>query len=181
MANPQTTRNAIPTRSQAGDLYGLGAHFSICGGPSQENRKACRRLRWKAHRPPLDEVLQAIAEERWLGVVPASLGLAVVDIDEGDPEVVIAELGAPLATVRTGGGGTHLFYRAPAGEVGNRMWALEGAGGDVRGTEGYVLIWDGAKTLASATKVAEGGGAPLNLRTLPNPSGAHRRGSPTGQ
>ena len=178
MANPRTTPDAIPTRSQAGDLYGLGAHFTVCGGPSQEyrKRKACRRPRWEAHRPPLDEVLRAIADQRWLGVIPASLGLAVVDIDEGDPEVVIAELGAPLATVRTGGGGTHLFYRAPGGEVGNRKWALDGAGGDVRGTKGYVLIWDGAKTLASATEVAEGRGAPLNLRTLPNPSGAPRRG-----
>ena len=136
MTDQHAIRNATPTSDHARQLHDLGAHFTLCGPPSQnyDERKGCKIPGWESERPALDAVLRAIVEERWIGVVPASLGLVAIDIDEGVPEVVVKQVGdPPLATVRTGRGGTHLLYRAPEGEVRNRKWAFSAASGDIRG------------------------------------------------
>ena len=63
-------------------------------------------------------------------------GLCVVDIDPRNGGQLDKALMAPTATVATGGGGWHLYYRHPGGPT---LPALPGrAGIDVKGDGGYV-------------------------------------------
>jgi len=64
-------------------------------------------------------------------------GLAVVDIDPRNGGQVDKALMAPTATVVTGGGGWHLYYRHPGGPL---LPALPGRPGvDVKADGGYVV------------------------------------------
>jgi len=63
-------------------------------------------------------------------------GLCVIDIDPRNGGQLDRALMAPTATVATGGGGWHLYYRHPGTPV---LPALPGAAGvDVKGDGGYV-------------------------------------------
>ena len=70
-------------------------------------------------------------------------GIIVLDIDSGGEESLTAleakhgKLPATY-TVRTGGGGRHLYFRHPGGYVKNSQGAI-GAGLDIRGDRGYVV------------------------------------------
>jgi hypothetical protein len=67
----------------------------------------------------------------------AAAGLAVVDIDPRNGGQVDPALMTPTATVATGGGGWHLYYRHPGGPL---LAALPGrAGVDVKADGGYVV------------------------------------------
>ena len=96
----------------------------------------------------------AARSEPWLtlGHVPGRAGLLVVDIDR-DPaayrEEVIDSLGPPLCEVRTRRG-LHLYYRCHDA-IGNRTWA----GGEIRCTAGYALLWDEAAVLAALENIAD--------------------------
>jgi hypothetical protein len=64
-------------------------------------------------------------------------GLAVVDVDPRNGGQVDRELMAPTATVATGGGGWHLYYRHPGHSL---LPALPGRPGvDVKADGGYVV------------------------------------------
>ena len=126
-----------------------GAHFVLCGAD-----KRPRARRWQEKAPALKVVLR---HQGLVGVVPASLGCVVIDVDEGGEQAcadVVATLGRPLTQVATRrAGGAHLWYRSrDAAGIGNRGWAH----GDVRGAKGYAILWD-------AAAVAEGlaGKAPV--------------------
>jgi len=63
-------------------------------------------------------------------------GLCVVDIDPRNGGQLDRDLMTPTATVATGGGGWHLYYRHPGGPT---LPALPGAAGiDIKGDGGYV-------------------------------------------
>ena len=76
-------------------------------------------------------------------------------------------LSAPAATRwrsrEPGGAATHVWYRAESGEVGNRKWALDApsCGGDIRGSNGFVVLWDPA---------AVADGITANFAAAPAPS-----------
>lgn len=80
------------------------------------------------------------------GAAPDGAGIVVVDIDPdagGDRslEALIADHGPLPATleVHTGGGGRHLYFAHPGTAIPNSAGRL-GAGIDVRGDGGYVLV-----------------------------------------
>jgi hypothetical protein len=88
--------------------------------------------------------------ERWpeanIGLACGASGLVVLDLDGAEGLKTWRELRPRLGLtgstrmVRTGGGGYHLFWRAVAGVViGNSAGRL-GAGLDVRGAGGYVVL-----------------------------------------
>ena len=128
-----------------------GAHFVLCGADKRPKAKA-----WHKAPASLDAALR---HKGLVGVVPASLGCVVVDVDEGGDEArqaVISQLGRPLAEVPTRReGGWHIWYRSrDAHEIGNRAWRH----GDIRGAKGQAILWAPelvAEGLACAGPVAD--------------------------
>ena len=114
-----------------------GAHFVLCGADKRPRARG-----WPEKAPALEAVLR---HEGPVGVVPASLGCVVIDVDEGGEQAcegVMKALGRPLAQVPTRReGGRHLWYRSrDAKDIGNRTWR----DGDIRGAKGYAILWDAA-------------------------------------
>ena len=91
------------------------------------------------------------------GIVPSSIGAWVADLDEGDPiagfaalgETVGAEPFAVTATRREGG--YHAWFRAYPGVslINNGKWAQSGSGGDIRGSKGWIALWQPEALLAA--------------------------------
>lgn len=78
-----------------------------------------------------------------IGIIPASAGMIVIDVDAGDPTAVIRAIGAePVLDLRTRReGGHHLYYRCDdSANVRNGSWQIDGAHGDIRGGKGYVVL-----------------------------------------
>ena len=74
-------------------------------------------------------------------------GLVVLDVDlgAGGPESLAKLEGASVPApktvrVRTGGGGTHIYFRYPEGAEIRNSAGLLGSGLDVRGEGGYVVV-----------------------------------------
>jgi len=64
-------------------------------------------------------------------------GLCVVDIDPRNGGTIDRALMTPTATVATGGGGWHLYYRHPGGELAGKL--PDRAGVDIKSDGGYVV------------------------------------------
>ena len=139
-----------------------------------------------------DAVLRALARDPLLivGIRPADIGLAVLDVDEYPDELAIAELETdtdPLASVRTRRG-RHLLYRAPdpatASRIGNRTWRAEGPAGalagEVRCRLGFVYVWHTAPYRTALDFIADGREAPFPVRLVerPEPPAPPRAPSP---
>ena len=113
--------------------------------------------RWSWNREPFsDKELVAFHEAGTrLAACPASLGLAVVDVDEGG-ETACAEIenivGPALGRVTTRRG-FHLLYAAPEDPVRNRRWNTASGSGELRGNTGYVVLWDIEGTAQAVSKV----------------------------
>jgi Bifunctional DNA primase/polymerase, N-terminal len=109
-------------------------------------------------------------------------GIVVLDVDadDGGSESLtkLERAGAPVpktARTRTGGGGIHVFFRYPGGTEIRNSAGLLGAGLDVRGEGGYVVVppsrtqssyqWVDSSSLAEASwlieRLAEGEEATL--------------------
>ncbi len=139
-------------------LAEAGAHFVLC--------RTDKRPRTKAWQKTPAALEAARRHEGPVGVVPASLGCIVVDVDQGGEAAVdgvIRALGQPLARVPTRReGGEHLWYQCrDAEEVGNRAWRH----GDIRGGRGYVILWD-AESVAEGLADTSRPLADLNLADL---------------
>ena len=137
--------NALATLAEA------GAHLVLCGADKRPVAKA-----WHKTPASLDAALR---HDGLVGVVPASLGCVVVDVDEGGDQAckaVISQLGRPLAKVATQReGGFHIWFKCrDAKEIGNRAWRH----GDIRGAKGQAILWAPelvAEGLACAEPVAD--------------------------
>ena len=152
--------------SPLGALHRRGAHFVLA-----DVDKRPVSAGWQKKRPGLEAVKGHAAAGGLVGVVPASLGCVVVDVDEGGAagvEALRGVLGDPVATVGTRGGGFHLWYPAPAGEIGNCKWGLPGAAGDVRGSRGFVVCWD-PSAFVDGLAANFAAAAPPSLHRLPKP------------
>ena len=106
--------------------------------------------KWQKKKPTVGNVQKWIEEgnNQQIGIIPASLGLMVIDIDKpktkGKPlpaneeKAIVEKFGSPLASVETQGGGRHLFYKSADDFVGNVKWRS----GDIRQSSGYVVLYD---------------------------------------
>ena len=144
-------------------LHERGAHFVLCRGDKRPVSVA-----WQKTRPELPGVKEHAARGGSVGVIPGSLGCVVVDVDEGGAagvEALRGVLGDPIATTRTRSGGYHVWYRAESGEVGNRKWALDAppCGGDIRGSNGFVVLWDPAAVVDGITASFAAAPAPIKI------------------
>ena len=108
-----------------GALHRRGAHFVLC----RCRQVPCSRRKWQKKRPGFEAVKRHAAAGGLVGLVPASLGCVVVDVDEGGAagvEALRGVLGEPIVAIRdTERTAYHVWYRAESGEVRNRKWALD--------------------------------------------------------
>lgn len=148
-------------------LIDAGAHVVLAA----QNKVALRK-KWEKAPERLDSALAHIRKDGLLGVIPYSLGLAVLDVDEcQDFELLLNELsekiGTPLAHHRSGSGtGWHLWYKA-AQAFRNRKWRTKHGAGDIRCANGYVIIWDIAQVEHAYKRTDKVEAADLSI--LPSP------------
>ncbi len=136
-----------------------GGHFVLAASDKSPVSKG-----WQRNRPSFEEVERHATGGGLVGVIPVSLGTLVVDVDQGGDAGVaeaVKVLGQPIVQTRTRrDGGAHLWYRA-AGEVPNRKWER----GDVRGSAGYVILWEPDRVLAGL-EAAYASAAPVSAADL---------------
>ena len=130
-------------------LASAGAHFVLAKRCilDHEHKRACKHKaaiadEWQDNPPKLSAVRDWLASGQYVGIVPASLHLVVVDFDATDslkPSIVRKSLGEPLAKVPSSQPGRfHYYYRKPKGSIGNKRWL----GGDIRCSKGYAILYD---------------------------------------
>ena len=102
---------------------------------------------WQRRRPGLDVVL---GHHGPLGIMPWSLSTSALDVDKGDPSILIEDC-APMAVLDSRRpGGRHLYYHDSTGR-GNTHFEVYGCAGEVRSAAGYLILWgDGPAILADA-------------------------------
>ena len=127
-----------PTRRALAYLHDRGAHFVLLTG---------KRPLWRGYmrRRP---ALEAVIYHADLGIVPWSLRTSALDVDEGQPDE-LCECCPPVVSLETRRG-WHCYYRDTAPR-GNANFTLLGASGQVRGSRGYLKLWnDGPVNLLHA-------------------------------
>ena len=102
--------------------------------------------------------------EQTFGLVPSSVSMAVIDLDTDESPVdesyplVEEKLGTPACTVETPSGGLHLYYlfdqKYPEHVNNAAIFIDEKRIGDVRATNGYVLLYD-AEAVVKALEAEE--------------------------
>lgn len=155
-------------RSDLAFLHEMGAHFVLCNSQKRAIQKGWQK---RENRPSIDTAWHhAERGANLLGLIPASLGLFVIDVDEGDPVFVTTLLGThevPLRLVKTPNG-HHIYCFAPEGGAfkGNAKWSFAGCKGDIRYDAGYVVVYDGFEAAIDLAEFAQNERVPLKPATL---------------
>ena len=138
-------------------LAEAGAHFVLCKSDKRPIEK------WKDKRPDAARVREWKKKDNGnlIGIVPATVGLLVVDIDKNVDRAreIIVQSRAPLSEADTRKG-KHLFYPKAKSRTGNAKWEY----GDIRQDNGYVVMWDAGAIVEAIGKLP---GEPFNLDHLP--------------
>ena len=123
-------------------IHHAGGHFILC---LEDKRPVWRS--WQKLRPGLDVVM---AHDGPLGLRPWSVSTTALDVDTGDPSILIEDW-PPMAVLDSRRrGGKHLYYTDTAGR-GNAHFEAYGCAGEIRSAKGYLILWhDGAGRLADA-------------------------------
>ena len=148
-------------------IHAAGGHFLLAGDNKVPFNKA-----WQTTPADLPAVLAHAGRGGLIGVVPGSLGAVVVDLDPEGAADTTPPLGAPVLQHATRRKGTHFWYRAPDGEVRNRKWARTAGGqhvGDVRGSRGFVILWDAGAVAAAVVGDDFAMADTVDVSTLPWP------------
>ena len=150
-------------------LAAAGAHFVLTKTKIGAKTDKVAFQAWKTYKPDLAEVKRHRTTTGLLGFRPNSLGLVVVDQDH-DVESPAEVLGPPLVVIPTSKpGGKHFYYRKPKGAIPNRMWAAPESlalGGDIRCSNGYIMLWDAAAVASILPFIADSRAAPLEALPL---------------
>ena len=169
LSGPAPAPGRLPASDAHAALHAAGGHFVLCGSDK-------RALFEKWEQPPRPTLAAVLAHKGRLGLIPASIGAVVVDVDLPGAEAVAVEaLGEPPLRHPSGKPErSHLWYRAPAGEVRNRDWRF----GQIRGSNGYVILWAPALVVAALDAFGpESDEAPAEIERLPGytkPADVHR-------
>ena len=143
-------------------LFENGAHFVLCANDKRAIQKG-----WNKNRPSVADCLK---HKGLLGIIPASLGLFVIDVDEGNParvEVLFDEAEDDYRKVKTPNG-WHIYAYEPHGAgkgnfTGNAKWDFAGCKGDIRYDAGYVCVYD---DFAAAAEMVDGHRRPISASVL---------------
>ena len=165
-ATEYSSDNSHETKEALCRLDARGAHFVLARAD-----KSAIGQGWQKHRRTLDEVLRHLEEGGLVGVIPASLGCTVVDVDTGGEKAlqgVRTLLGDPVGTVPSRGPERwHLWYRSADATVGNRKWLLPGGGsGEIFGSRGQVVLWN-PPVLAEALEKHFDLAEPVSVKEVP--------------
>ena len=98
---------------------------------------------WIDRQLTLDDALEHVDRGGNLGLVPASIGMVAVDVDEGNCDSLLHNF-VPVAAYRTKRpGGVHAYFQHDGPPVRQRRWVapLFEAAGDLRHSRGYVCLW----------------------------------------
>ena len=149
-------------------LHGLGAWLVLYADKPHKRkpnkRKAVPVAGWKEKRPDWEAVASRIDGGGRVGLIPASVGLIVVDVDTDHQwgaaqlaDYVRERIGAPICAVGTRSGGLHMYYRAPEGaEIGNITWRVDGVGGgEIRHAAGFVRLYEPDAVAAALENLAD--------------------------
>lgn len=120
-------------------VYGIHpqAHFV----PIRKDRKTPLIRGWPRRRLGIDTMADIMRKGHGVGIVPNSIGTAVIDVDAGDPNI-LAQARPPLAMLMTPRGG-HGYY--PLGDNPPRNMAATIDIGDVTLTADVIVGAPGAK------------------------------------
>lgn len=135
MSRESGTPRTSPQGEAIADLQERGGHFVICRG------KVPIWPRWQRRRPPLDLVLEHGPE---IGLIPWSLGTTALDLDWGLLGQLV-QATDPLAILPSPRG-AHLYFEDREGRA-NGSWSAFSAGGEVRGSRGFVRLYDDGPVL----------------------------------
>lgn len=81
----------------------------------------------------------------WLGLIPASVGLTCLDMDEGNPNELNELLSIESidsAAIQTRRGKHYLMAADPSWPKGNWNWQYKTCAGEIRYDNGYIILWD---------------------------------------
>ena len=135
--------NYTPTHDALSNLYRHGAHFVLCNPDKLPIHKWLRR-------PSLDRTIAHTAKDGLVGIIPASVGCSVADVDSGNPQSLTTNH-PPLINVPTRRkNGRHLWYPDPVARR-NSNWSAYGCSGEIRSGRGYAILWKNAAGLIADT------------------------------
>ena len=130
-------RRAMKQESIA-TIHDAGGHLVLC----RRDKRPCW-LGWQKQRPALDVAVQ---HDGPLGLIPYSIGTSALDVDIGDWRK-LPRSWVSCATRRKGG--RHLYYHDGEPRR-NQAWEADDCAGEVRGANGYLILWkDAANRLAA--------------------------------
>ena len=150
-------------------LTDAGAHLVLCNYQKRPILSG-----WRNQKPTLTELQR---HKGLLGILPASVGLWVLDVDDVDGALIaenaVTFLGDPIVTVQSRSKGRlHLIYRAfDREETTKCKWALVERGilrGDGLYSGNQVIMWD-IKAWCQAVDQRDGA-EPVSLSLLPKPN-----------
>ncbi len=139
-----TTDPAKSTYPKAvGDFFDAhpDAHLVRCG---YKNNPKAAHPGWHTERPTLAAIVQH-SKDHLVGLVPASVGYTVLDVDEGHPLDLALNLRPDYFTPSGTPGRGHLWFLDGESRP-NSAWKLRGQSGkewagEIRSGNGYVVLW----------------------------------------
>ena len=141
------TRKPVYPLQAVPDLLEQGAQFVLCDywgnrkADGTQSKKPVHR-NWRRQRPGFGAVKDHIDQGGLLGIVPASLGCAVLDVDQGNPTELIASHLPWFLSPTQRSNGLHLWYQDSQGNrYGGRWRHSSGCGGELLASTGYVILW----------------------------------------
>ena len=136
-------KTAYHTLEQLAVQHGLTPPHFVLYLPS----KAPKRKGWRKTRETADQAARHETAGGLVALIPQSLNLLVVDVDQGGKDAAAAVtglLGTPLAEIPSKReGGYHLWYKAPTEAKRTRyQWEIEGVGaGEVLYNTRAAILW----------------------------------------
>ena len=135
-------------------LLEYGAQFVLCDqwghrkADGSQSKKPVHR-NWRQQRPGFVAVKDHITSGGLLGIVPASLGCAVLDVDHGNPTELIATHLPWFLSPTQRPHRLHLWYQDNRHELaeerrGGHWRHTSGCSGELLASTGYVVLWGNA-------------------------------------
>ena len=126
-------------------LKTFGGHFVLC----ERDKTALKGISWKRSPPSFNQIIEHLEGDRLVGIVPASLGCAVLDVDKGGKlsnlyiKNKLNKTPLVVCPTKRRGGYHNLVACSEAGILGNKnLYRGDLHFGELRASKGYAIIYD---------------------------------------